>query len=199
MKNKSKGRFSYALLVALFVCMSITACKRNAEEPAQEVEANVEKVKAVDTAVKSIQATGRVELVPTKSFSPVRGVICEFTGLDRGAPTGTCYDVNGPSLVYTGVYLSDVAAAFLNSKVLAGEFENATEFTTESGVSCVPEKQQCQAIEGADLSHAMVSRYNASMYGFPSPPAPPVVAPPPPLPPASSAPNELIDTSGVTP
>ncbi len=188
-KNLPKNS-GFLLVVIASACLLMIGCgQQGTDQAAQDTapSANKEKVSALDSAIQSVAATGRVEIVPEKSFSPVRGVVCEKTGVDQGSDTGICYDVNGPSVAYTRIYLSDLAAAKLNTEIKAGMTINPEKFTTAMGLVCLPLKQQCQAAEGSALNDENIVRYNTALYAFPAPPAPPIMAPLPPKPPVPPA------------
>jgi len=190
------SNYRFLMVLVIFVCFFVVACgQQTAEEKANEAAASVskEKVDVLDSAIRSIGPTGRVEIIPGKSFSPVRGVVCEQTGVEQDSATGICYDVNGPSVSYTRLYLSDVAAAILNTEIRTGKSIDPEKFTTELGLTCLPLKQQCQAAKGSALNDENLVRYNTALYAFPAPPAPPIMVPLPSEPPVAPAPTVQVN------
>lgn len=170
-------RFVSKSVILLFcVFLLVVACKQQgAEEKVVETQVSVNEgnVQALNDAASSIAATGRVELASEKSFSPVQGVVCENSGAEQCQATGICYDVNGPSLAYTQLYLSDVAAAALNAEFqTSGRPLSGAEFTTLLGLTCMPAKEQCRAAQGFTPSDRNVVEYNTALYAFPAPPPP---------------------------
>lgn len=115
-----------------------------------------------------VTATGYVDLIPPTNYSPVRGVLCESLSIDEnGALSGSCYDLNGPSVPLTRKYISDPAATALKKKIEMGAFKNSRRFTMETGIVCDVDERRCWFTRrGTDFEEVEAPKHTKALFGF---------------------------------